>query len=168
MSCLGRERVFEHFSRTLHIPMAIVRLNYAIEMRYGVLVDMAERICAGEPIDVSMGNLNAIWQGDANAMSIRAFEDVSTPPLTLNLTGPETLSVASLCTEFGRLMNKTPTFVGSETGEAFLNNASRCFDLYGYPSVTPGQVIRWTADWVSRGGKSHGKPTHFEVRDGKY
>ncbi|HWE02293.1 MAG TPA: NAD-dependent epimerase/dehydratase family protein [Tepidisphaeraceae bacterium] len=168
MSALGRERIFEHFSRSLQIPMAIIRLNYAVEMRYGVLVDMAERIRRGEPIDVSMGNLNAIWQADANAMSIRAFEDVATPPLVLNLTGPETLSVRGLSVEFGRLMNKPPTFVGSETGVAFLNNAGRCFGLYGYPSVAPGQVVRWTADWVSRGGQSHGKPTHFEVRDGKY
>jgi nucleoside-diphosphate-sugar epimerase len=168
MSCLGRERILEHFSRTLQIPMAIIRLNYAVEMRYGVLVDMAERIWRDETIDVSMGNLNAIWQGDANAMSIRAFENASTPPITLNLTGPETLGVRSVCTELGRLMNKTPRFVGSETGVAFLNNAARCFDLYGYPSVTSGQVIRWAAEWVSRGGKSHGKPTHFETRDGKY
>jgi nucleoside-diphosphate-sugar epimerase len=168
MSVLGRERIFEHFSRTLNIPTAIIRLNFAVEMRYGVLVDMAEKIRRGEPVDVSMGNLNAIWQADANAMTIQAFDHVSSPPFILNLTGPEILSVRGVCEELARLMGKNVSFTGVETGTAFLNNAQRCLQLFGYPRVTPKQILAWTADWVSRGGRTLGKPTHFEARDGKY
>lgn len=168
MSVLGRERVFEHFSRRLNIPMAIMRLNFAVEMRYGVLIDMAEKIWRGEPVDVAMGNLNVIWQADANAMTIRALEHVSTPPLILNLTGPEILSVRGASEELARLMGRTATFAGSESGTAFLSNAQRCLQLFGYPRVTPRQILAWTADWVSRGGCTLGKPTHFEARDGKY
>jgi nucleoside-diphosphate-sugar epimerase len=168
MSALGRERVFEHFSRTLNIPMAIIRLNFAVEMRYGVLIDMAEKIWRGAPVDLAMGNLNAIWQADANAMTIEAFDHVSTPPLLLNLTGPEILSVRACSEELARLMGKAASFVGSESGTAFLSNAQRCLQLFGYPRATPKQILAWTADWVSRGGQTLGKPTHFETRDGKY
>lgn len=168
MSVLGRERILEHFSRTLNTPMAIIRLNFAVEMRYGVIIDMAERIWRGEPVDLTMGNLNCIWQADANAMSIQAFDHVSSPPFMLNLTGPEILSVRGASEELGALMGKTPTYSGTESGSAFLNNASLCMQLFGYPRIGPKQVIAWTADWVSRGGKTLGKPTHFEARDGKY
>ncbi len=168
MSCLGRERVFEHFSQTLNIPMAIIRLNYAVEMRYGVLVDLAERIWRGQAVDVTMGAFNAIWQADANAMAIQALGHAATPPLVLNLTGPETLSVRAASLELGKIMGKAPTFVGSESSVAFLNNAGRCLRLFGYPRVTPGQIFAWTADWVRRGGETSGKPTHFEVTDGRY
>ena len=167
-SCLGRERILEHFSRTLNIPMAIVRLNYAVEMRYGVVLDMAQRIWNGEPVDLSMGNFNAIWQADANAMTLQAFAHVQSPPLVLNLTGPETLSVRGTCEELGRRLEKKPLFTGSESASAFLNNAQKCLSLFGYPRVTPLQVVEWTADWVRRGGDTLGKPTHFETRDGKF
>ncbi|MDB5331250.1 MAG: hypothetical protein JWP03_2401 [Phycisphaerales bacterium] len=168
MSCLGRERIFEHFSRSLKIPMALIRLNYAVEMRYGVLLDLAHRVHRNEPIDLTMGNLNAIWQADANAAAIRAFEHVASPPLVLNLTGPETLSVRTLCEELGRHLGKQPTFVGSESATAYLNNAALCHDLFGYPTVGVPQLIAWAADWVKRGGDTLGKPTHFETRDGKF
>ncbi|MDB5173498.1 MAG: hypothetical protein JWN51_2271, partial [Phycisphaerales bacterium] len=168
MSCLGRERVFEHFSRSLGIPMALIRLNYAVEMRYGVLIDLAQHVHRGEPIDLAMGNLNAIWQADANAAAIRAFEHVASPPLVLNLTGPEILSVRSVCEEMGHHLGKRPTFLGAESGTAYLNNAQLCHDLFGYPSVSARQLIAWTADWVKRGGDTLGKPTHFETRDGKF
>ncbi|HEX4795646.1 MAG TPA: NAD-dependent epimerase/dehydratase family protein [Humisphaera sp.] len=168
MSCLGRERIFEHFSRQWQIPMVMVRLNYAAEMRYGVLIDMAQRVAVGEPIDLSMGCVNVIWQGDANAMTIQAFDHAASPPMTLNLTGPETLSVRQLCEAFGRRMGKIPNFVGTESSSAYLNNAQLCHKLFGYPSVAASQIMDWTADWVSRGGATIGKPTHFETRDGKY
>jgi nucleoside-diphosphate-sugar epimerase len=168
MSCLGRERVFEHFSQSLGIPMALIRLNYAVEMRYGVLIDLAQRVHRGEPIDLAMGNLNAIWQADANAAAIRAFEHVSSPPWLLNVTGPEILSVRSLCEELARHLGKEPTFIGSESPSAYLNNATLCHDLFGYPTVSIPQLLAWTADWVKRGGDTLGKPTHFETRDGKF
>lgn len=168
MSVLGRERIFEHFSRTMNIPMAIIRLNYAVEMRYGVLADLATKVWRGEPIDLSMGALNAIWQADANAHSIQAFDHVSSPPRVLNVTGPETLSVRSLCTLMARAMGREPTFTGTESATALLNNAQLSHRLFGYPRVPISQVIDWTADWVRRGGPSLDKPTHFETRDGKF
>ncbi len=167
-SCLGRERIFEHFSRTQGTPTSIIRLNYATEMRYGVLVDLARRVSAGETIDLSMGNLNCIWQADANAASLRSFDAAATPPFVLNVTGPETLSVRRTCEDFARLMKKDVAFTGAESPIAYLNNAGLMLKLYGYPRVAPQQMIEWTADWVSRGGASLGKPTHFETRDGKY
>ncbi|HEX8911451.1 MAG TPA: NAD(P)-dependent oxidoreductase [Humisphaera sp.] len=168
MSTLGRERIFEHFSRTLNIPTAIIRLNYAVEMRYGVQMDMALKVSRGEPIDLAMGNLNAIWQADANAHSIQAFDHVASPPRILNVTGPELLSVRSICQELGRLLGKDVTFTGTEAPTALLNNAQLSHRLFGYPRVPIGQVLRWTADWVKRGGATSGKPTGFEKRDGKF
>ena len=167
-SCLGRERVFEHFSRTDGTPVALIRLNYAVEMRYGVLVDLAQRVLAGETIDLSMGNFNCVWQADANAASIQAFNHAASPPFVLNVTGPETLGVRAVCEELGRLMNEQVRLTGSESPTAYLSNASLCNCLFGYPRVPVRQVIQWTAEWVKRGGASLGKPTHFETRDGKF
>ena len=167
-SCLGRERVFEHFSRANGTPVAIIRLNYAVEMRYGVLVDLAQKVWSGAAIDLAMGNFNCIWQADANAWTLQSFDHLASPPLVLNVTGPEMLSVRSVCEAFGRLMGKAPNFTGAETGVAYLNNAARAQQLFGYPRVGPRQLIEWTADWVMRGGASLGKPTHFETRDGKF
>jgi nucleoside-diphosphate-sugar epimerase len=168
MSTLGRERIFEHFSRTLDIPVAVIRLNYAVEMRYGVLADLARKVWADEPIDVTMGAFNAIWQADANAQAIQAFDHAASPPRVLNVTGPETLGVRSVCREFGRLMDREPRFVGAEADTALLNNARLGHWLFGYPRVPILQVIGWTADWVMAGGASLGKPTKFEARDGKF
>jgi nucleoside-diphosphate-sugar epimerase len=167
-SCLGRERVFEHFSRTDGTPVAIIRLNYAVEMRYGVVIDLAARVLAGEAIDLAMGNFNCVWQGDANAVSIRAFDHVASPPFVLNLTGPETLSVRYVCQQLGLLMGREVKFAGLEAPTAYLNNAALSNRLFGYPRVSAQQVIAWAADWVRRGGESLGKPTHFETRDGKF
>ena len=150
------------------IPTAILRLNYATEMRYGVLVDVASKVWAGEPIDLAMGHLNAIWQADANAMTLQAFDHLATPPCVLNLAGPETLSVRRVAEQFGRLLGKPVTFHGSEGADALLSNAQRSHRLFGYPRVGAAQLIEWIADWTRRGGASLGKPTHFEVRDGKY
>jgi nucleoside-diphosphate-sugar epimerase len=168
MSCLGRERVFEHFSRELDIPMALIRLNYATEMRYGVLVDLARKVEAGEPIDLAMGFLNAIWQGDASAMTLRAFEQVAVPPTVLNVTGPERLAVREVAEQFGRLMGREVTFRGVESPDALLSDAGRVLSLFGPPRIDADRMIRWIADWVRRGGQSLGKPTHFEVRDGHF
>ena len=167
-SCLGRERVFEHFSRTDGTPVALIRLNYAVEMRYGVLMDLARRVLASETIDLAMGNFNCIWQADANAMSIQAFDHVSSPPRVLNVTGPETLSVRRSCERLAEWMGMQVAFSGAEAPTALLSNAQLATRLFGYPRATIGQLIDWTADWVKRGGQSLGKPTHFEARDGKF
>jgi nucleoside-diphosphate-sugar epimerase len=168
MTALGRERILEHFSRTLGIPAAILRLNYAVEMRYGVLVDVARRVHAGEPIALDMGCYNAIWQGDANAMALAAFDRVASPPTVLNLAGPETLSVRQVAEEFGRLFEKPVRFTGSEASDALLSNGQRAIRLFGYPRVDAGRMIEWIADWVGKGGESLGKPTHFENRRGDF
>jgi NAD dependent epimerase/dehydratase family len=168
MSCVGRERIFEHFSRSLRMPLALLRLNYATELRYGVLVDVAQRVQAGLPVDVAMGCLNAVWQGDANAMALCAFDHAISPPLVLNLAGPETLSVRRVAEEFGRLLERPAQFTGSESGDALLSNGQLGHRLFGYPRVSAGQLLRWIADWLRRGGPTLGKPTHFEVRDGKF
>lgn len=168
MSCLGRERMVEHFSRTLNIPTAIIRLNYACELRYGVLVDLAQRIQADQPIDLTMGYANVIWQADANAMSLAALADAASPPYILNVAGPETLSVQRVCEQLARRMGKQVTFTGEPSTTAILSNGQFGHQRYGYPSVSAGQLIDWIADWVGRGGKTLGKPTKFEVRDGKF
>jgi nucleoside-diphosphate-sugar epimerase len=168
ISCLGRERMLEHFSRTLSIPTAIIRLNYACELRYGVLVDLARRVWEGQTIDLARGNFNVIWQGDANAMTLAAFDRAASPPFLLNVTGPETLSVRRVCEQFGRLLDKPVRFEGTEASQALLNNAKLSHGLWGYPRVSADQMIHWIADWTRSGGAVLGKPTHFEARDGKF
>ncbi len=168
LSCVGRERIYEHFSRTLDIPLALLRLNYATEMRYGVLVDLARKVHAGQAIDLAMGHLNALWQADANAMALQAFAHLASPPFVVNLAGPETLSVRRVTEEFGRLLGQEVHLTGTEADDAFLSNGQLGHRLFGYPRVGAGQMIHWIADWVRRGGATLGKPTHFEVRDGKF
>ncbi len=168
MSCVGRERIYEYCSRAYEMPMAILRLNYATEMRYGVLVDIAQRVWAGQPVDVSMGYLNAIWEADANAAALSAFAQLATPPLVLNIAGPELLSVREVAEEFGRRFGKPVTFAGTESADALLSNAEKSQRLFGKPRVKAEQMIAWIADWIARGGATLGKPTHFEVRDGKF
>ncbi|MCE9529562.1 MAG: NAD-dependent epimerase/dehydratase [Planctomycetes bacterium] len=168
LSALGRERIFDHFSRAHGIPMVLLRLNYAVEMRYGVLVDIARKVFNGETIDVSMGNFNVIWQGDANAMALRTFEQLASPSKVLNITGPETLSVRRVAERFAALFQKKAAIVGTETPDALLNNAQLSHRLFGYPRIGAEQMIEWIAAWVKSGGVVLGKPTHFESRDGKY
>ena len=168
MSALGRERVFEYFSRSLKIPVAVIRLNYAAESRYGVLVDLAQRVWAGQPVDLAMGYFNTIWQGDANAMTLQAFSHVASPPFVVNVTGPELLRVREESERFGRLMNKKVNFVGTEGTTALLSNAQKAFQMFGHPRITTEELIRWIVEWVMRGGLTLGKPTHFESRDGKF
>jgi nucleoside-diphosphate-sugar epimerase len=168
MSCLGRERMFEHFSRSNGTPVSLIRLNYATEMRYGVLVDVAQKVFRGDEIDLAMGHLNAIWQTDANAMSLAAIAHAASPPYILNVAGPELLSVRKVAERFGQIMSKPPKFRGSEAPDALLSDGSRGMKLFGRPSVSADQLIDWIATWVSRGGASLGKPTKFESRDGKF
>lgn len=168
MSCLARERLFEHFSRAHGTPVAILRLNYAAEMRYGVLVDLARRVLRREPVDVTMGYFNVIWQGDANAMALAALAHTSCPPLIVNVAGAEELNVRATCVELGRLLNVDVSFAGREAGDALLSNGARGRTLLGAPRVDAARLLAWTADWARRGGESLDKPTHFESRTGRF
>lgn len=167
-SALGRERIFEYFSRTLKIPGAIIRLNYAIDLRYGILPDVAQKVFQRQPIDLSMGQVNVIWQGDANAAVLRAFEICQTPPAILNVTGPETVSIRQLAKKFGEIFQIEPIFTNVEADTALLSNASRCHQLFGYPTVSLQHMIEWVAHWVKISGPTLAKPTHYETRDGKF
>jgi hypothetical protein len=168
MSCLGRERVFEYFSRALNIPMTLIRLNYACELRYGVLVDLAKQVWSGQTIDLSMGYFNIIWQGDANAVVLQSFARVSSPPLILNVTGSEMLQVREVCLQFGRIMNRPVTFAGAESPQALLSNSQRAIQWFGPPLISVEQMMRWIAHWVMLGGEDYGKPTHFDSADGRF
>jgi nucleoside-diphosphate-sugar epimerase len=168
MSCAGRERILDYFSRTLEIPLAVLRLNYACELRYGVLADVARKVWEGEPLDLTMGHLNALWQADANAWALRAFAHAAIPPCVLNLAGPEILSVYRLGEQFGSLLDKPVSFRGKESADAFLSNSQGAVRLFGYPRVGVRQMMEWIAAWLKAGGASLGKPTHYEVRDGNF
>jgi hypothetical protein len=167
-SAMARERIFTYFSQHNQTPMALLRLNYAIDLRYGVLVDLAKKIVDGEPVDVSMSAVNIIWQRDANSVCLRAFADCGVPPFVVNLTGPETLSLRWLATELGKRLGKDPVLVGAEQSTALLNNASLCHQRYGYPTVNPSMLMDWVAHWILQGGTLWTKPTKFQVRDGKF
>lgn len=167
-SVLARERVFEYFSRRNSTPVVMLRLNYAVELRYGVLVDIGRQVFARQPIDVTMGYANVIWQGDANSVCLRSFDLCQSPPAILNLTGPEILSIREIAIEFGRLFGVEPDIQGSEADTALLNNSARCHAHFGQPRTTPAEMICWIAEWIQSGGALLNKPTHFEVRDGKF
>ena len=167
-SCVGRERVLEHVSRTRGTPIAVIRLNYAVDLRYGVLVDLAHRIASGEPVRLDMGYVNVIWQGDANAQAIRALPLAASPPFTVNVTGPDRLSVRNAATELGQLLGVQPKFEGSEAPDALLSDTSLAQATFGAPAVSTSTLIQWVASWVARGGTRLGKATKFEVRDGRY
>jgi len=168
MSCLGRERIFSHFSETRGTRVALVRLNYATELRYGTLVDIAGQVLAGQPVDLSMGYFNAVWQRDSNAMTLRAFDHVLSPPFIVNLAGPERLSVRHCAEHLGQLLGKTVTFTGTEAPDAFLSDGRLGYRKLGHTTVDAKEMMRLIADWQLRGGSTLGKPTHFQTRDGKF
>jgi len=168
MSCLGRERMFEHFSRTDGTKVTILRLNYATEMRYGLLVDLARRIADGQVVDLTMGHANVIWQGDANAMALTSLAHAATPPLVVNIAGTEELSVRDTATALAARMRHEVRFVHQAAGDALLSDGTLGWRTLGSPQVTLTRLIDWTADWVRRGGAHLDKPTHFESRDGRF
>lgn len=167
-SCLGRERMLQYFSGRNNTPMTIIRLNYSVEMRYGVLVDIALKVLKQEPLDVTMGYANVIWQGDANAMVLQSLGLCQSPPKILNITGPETISVKSVAEQFADLFEIKLQTVGEEEETALLNNAAQAFSLFGYPSVSLDEMIQWIADWLKNKQTLYDKPTHYETRDGQF
>lgn len=167
-SCLGRERVFQYFSERYQIPTLIYRLNYAIDLRYGVMLEIAKSVNEGRAIDMTTGNVNVIWQGDANEIAIRSLLHCDVPANILNVTGPETLSVKWLAEQFGLLLGKEPQFINEVQPNALLSNASKAHRLFGYPRVTVRQMIEMTVSWLNAGGKTINKPTHFQERKGQF
>jgi nucleoside-diphosphate-sugar epimerase len=167
-SVLGRERMFEYFSARYGTPVTLLRLNYATDLRYGVLLDIGRKVFEGRSVDVTTGDVNVIWQGDVNSVALRSLALAQAPPFILNLTGPETLSVRALAQRFGEIFGKPPILEGQEAPTALLSNAARCHRLLGFPSVTADQMVEWTAHWIKIGGTTLDKPTHFETRDGRF
>jgi len=167
-SALARERIFEFFSRRNQTRMMMLRLNYAIDLRYGVLLDIGQKVFERRPVDVTMGHVNVIWQGDANSLALRSFALCQSPPAVLNVTGPEILAVLWIAGEFGKRFGIEPIVQGTEAETALLSNAARCYKLFGRPGVTVEQMIDWVADWIRMGGTTLAKPTHFETRDGRF
>lgn len=168
MSCLGRERMFDYYSHNAGTKVLHYRLNYAVEMRYGIVYDVGAKVWTGEPIDVTMGYVNVVWQGYANAVALQALALADAPPKVLNVAGPETVSVRWMAERFGALMGKAPIIVGEESPTALLSNGAQCHKLFGYPQYGIDTVVEWAADWIMSGGESLGKPTHYETRDGKF
>ncbi len=167
-SCLGRERMFEFGSNRYNTKTVLIRLNYSIEMRYGVLVDIATKVKNGIPIDLTMGYFNVIWQGDVNDFALRSLEHVKSPAEILNIAGPEIISVRETALEFGNLLGIEPFFINTESPTALLSNPEKSFRLFGKSAVPVSQVIKWTAEWLKNEGRLLGKPTRYEVRDGNY
>jgi nucleoside-diphosphate-sugar epimerase len=169
LSCLGRERLLAYYSAAHATPVSIVRLNYAVDLRYGVLVDIAQRVMRHEPIDVSMGCVNVIWQGDANAAILQSFGHCASPPFVVNVSGPETLAVRWLAERFAELLAaEPPVFVGEEGATALLSNTHRQQQLFGYPRIPTARLMEWVAEWLMHGGRLLGKPTGFQNREGRF
>lgn len=167
-SCLGRERIFQHFCLAQGTPTVLIRLSYAIDLRYGVLLDIARAVWTGEPIDLGMSRVNAIWQGDACDWALRAFSLCTVPAAILNVTGPEIVSVRTVAERFGALFGRRPVFRGCEEPDALLASSARACRLFGNPRVPLERMIAWVADWVARDGPTYAKPTHFSEREGRF
>lgn len=168
MSCQGRERMFEYAAKTYGTRIAVYRLNYAVDLRYGVLYDMARNILENRPISVATPSFNCIWQGDANEAALRLLKYASSDVFTMNVTGPETAGVQETARKLGVLLGKKPVFVGEPTDTAYLSNAGKMYSLLGYPSVSLNTLIEWQVQWIQEGGRVLDKPTHFEERKGSY
>ncbi len=168
MSCLGRERAFQYASLERGTRVALLRLNYAVEMRYGVLADIARTVAADEPVDVTTGHVNIVWQAYANEVALRSLRHASSPALTLNVTGPETLAVRQVAARFGELFGVTPSYAGEEAPTALLSNAGRCHALFGYPDLAVQALVEAEAEWIRQGGTLWSKPTKFQRRDGRF
>ncbi len=167
-SCLGRERMFQYGSKKYGTPLLIYRLNYANDVSYGVLLELAKSVIEEQPIDLRMGMVNVIWQGDANEIAIRSLRYCVSPAKILNVTGPEQLSVRWIAHQFGEMAGKVPTFLHEEQPTALLSNAAECVNLFGYPQVPPKRMMRLVYDWLTQGGKTIDKATHFQERTGKF
>jgi len=167
-SCLGRERIFEYFSQLNNTPTTIVRLNYANEPRYGIIVDLTRKILIGEPIDLTMGAVNLIWQRDANDYIIRSISLAKSPPTILNVTGPDTVLVRQLAETIGKELNSKPKFTSREAQTALLSNASFCFRMFGYPQTTLDEMVSLIVKWVASGKTVLSKPTKYDIRNGKF
>jgi len=167
-SCLGRERMFEYGSIKNKTEVALIRLNYSVELRYGVLVDIATKVKNEKEIDLSMGYFNVIWQGDVNEVVLRSLEECQSPAKVLNITGSETLSVREVAIDFGKLFGLEPKLINKEAKTALLSNSELAYSIFGKPRMPISQVINWIAGWISEDKKLLGKPTHYEVRDGKF
>lgn len=168
MSCLGRERMFDYHSSDAGLAVLHYRLNYAQELRYGVLVDVARAVLADEPVDITTDYANVIWQGDACNQALRCLAHASSPPAILNITGPEMVSIPQAAERFGELLGRDVTFTGEATGRGYLSNAARAAERFGPPSVSPEQLIEWIAHWLTIGGQGLDKPTHFQTQDGRF
>lgn len=167
-SCLGRERIFQYSSAKYNTPVFIYRLNYANDVTYGVLLEIAKSVNEEKPLDLSMGHVNVIWQGDANEIAIRALHHCAVPAKIVNITGHETISVRWVAQQFGKLFDKTPQFINEEKSTALLSNAAESVRLFGYPQVTVKQMIEVLGEWIKQGGKTINKPTHFQEREGQF
>lgn len=167
-STLARERIFEYYSLNHRAPVCLVRLNHIIDLRYGVLRDIGDLVYGGQPVDVTMGHVNVIWQGDAINQSLLCLEHCASPPMVLNITGPEILSVREIALEFGRHFSLDVNIVGEENSTALLSNSSLAGKIFGRPAVSIEQMITWTAEWIKSGGSSLNRPTHFQTRNGQF
>lgn len=168
MSCLGRERVFEYAAATFGTRVALIRLNYAVDLRYGVLADLGQRILSGSPVDLTTGSVNIVWQGYANEVALRSLGHASTEPFVLNLTGPETLSVRRVATDLAAGLDLDVVFEGAPAADALLSDATKCHHIFGYPDVPAGTLVSWQARWLKAGLPLIDKPTKFGVRDGRF
>ncbi|MFO7975150.1 MAG: NAD-dependent epimerase/dehydratase family protein [Candidatus Hydrogenedentota bacterium] len=168
MTTLGRERMFDYVSNHEGTKVLQFRLNYAAELRYGIVHDVATKVWNGAPIDVSMGHVNVVWQGYVCNVALQCFGLAESPARILNIAGPETVSIRWMANRLGNVMGKNPKIIGQESSTALLSNAAPCHKLFGYPQVNVDTMIEWVAYWVARGGASLGKPTHYETRDGKF
>jgi nucleoside-diphosphate-sugar epimerase len=167
-SCLGRERLFQYYSSIHNTPILIYRLNYANDVTYGVLLEIARSVKEKKPVDLSMGHVNVIWQGDANEIALRALHHCSAPSKILNVTGPEIIPVRWIAKKFGKLFGQSPEFVNQEQDTALLSNAAESFRLFGYPKVPLKKMMELIVEWINEGGRIINKPTHFQERTGQF